>query len=128
MAFAFACSLTVSAQLPQWQDMHKVKKGETVFGIAKEYSISIEQLLDANPEMKEPGYELKKGTWVRVPFKKDGDKDAKDVKQKKKDKTNKNAQPAEVVPTVKKVRVGVILPLHNVNGDGRRMVEYYRGL
>jgi len=128
MAFAFACSLTASAQLPQWQDMHKVKKGETVFGIAKEYNISIEQLLDANPEMKEPGYELKKGTWVRVPFQKDGDKNAKDVKEKKKDKKNKTAQPAEVVPTVKKVRVGVMLPLHNVDGDGRRMVEYYRGL
>ena len=26
------------------------------------------------------------------------------------------------------LRVGVMLPLHNDNGDGRRMVEYYRGL
>ena len=26
------------------------------------------------------------------------------------------------------VRVGVMLPLHNVDGDGRRMVEYYRGV
>ncbi|MCI5854270.1 MAG: peptidoglycan-binding protein LysM [Prevotella sp.] len=25
------------------------------------------------------------------------------------------------------LRVGVMLPLHDVNGDGRRMVEYYRG-
>ena len=26
------------------------------------------------------------------------------------------------------IRVGVMLPLHNINGDGRRMVEYYRGI
>ena len=27
-----------------------------------------------------------------------------------------------------KLKVGVMLPLHDINGDGRRMVEYYRGL
>lgn len=26
------------------------------------------------------------------------------------------------------ISVGVMLPLHNVDGDGRRMIEYYRGL
>jgi hypothetical protein len=28
----------------------------------------------------------------------------------------------------REVRVGVMLPLHTVNGDGRRMIEYYRGV
>lgn len=28
----------------------------------------------------------------------------------------------------REVRVGVMLPLHDVDGDGRRMVEFYRGL
>jgi len=28
----------------------------------------------------------------------------------------------------REIRVGVMLPLHNDNGDGRRMVEYYRGV
>lgn len=27
-----------------------------------------------------------------------------------------------------KIKVGVMLPLHDINGDGRRMVEYYRGV
>lgn len=26
------------------------------------------------------------------------------------------------------IKLGVMLPLHNINGDGRRMVEYYRGV
>ena len=28
----------------------------------------------------------------------------------------------------REIRVGIMLPLHNINGDGRRMVEYYRGV
>jgi hypothetical protein len=35
----------------------------------------------------------------------------------------KHAQPAG-----RTVKLGVMLPLHNINGDGRRMVEYYRGV
>ena len=26
------------------------------------------------------------------------------------------------------LKVGVMLPLHKIDGDGRRMLEYYRGL
>ncbi len=33
---------------------------------------------------------------------------------------------AQITPET--VNVGVMLPLHNVDGDGRRMVEYYRGM
>ena len=28
----------------------------------------------------------------------------------------------------REVRIGVLLPLHNINGDGKRMLEYYRGV
>lgn len=123
-ALLFVSSLAAFAQLPQWQDMHKVKKGETIFGIAKEYNITIDELIAANPEMNTPGYELKKGVWVRVPFQKKGDKAANEVNTTKKNK--KKTQQA--VASAKTVRIGVMLPLHNINGDGRRMVEYYRGL
>ncbi len=38
--------------------------------------------------------------------------------------------PAAVVAqsSAASTKVGVMLPLHNVDGDGRRMVEYYRGI
>ncbi len=38
--------------------------------------------------------------------------------------------PAEAAPAVvsNAVKIGVMLPLHDVDGDGKRMVEYYRGL
>ena len=71
LVFAVTFSFTVMAQSVQWRDQHKVKRRETVFGIAKEYGISIQQLIDANPVMKQTGYELKKGDLIFVPFAKE---------------------------------------------------------
>ena len=105
------------SQDKQWQDMHKVKRSETIFGIAKKYGITVEELIDANPDMNTPGYELKKGDYIFIPY------------AKAKSSTNKKAQDKKSTITNKKaVKVGVVLPLHNIDGDGRRMTEYYRGL
>ena len=90
-----------------------------IFGISRMYDITIEQLMKANPEMNTPGYELKKGTVLRIPYAtvqteapapKPVDEDEADDLRKR------------------TIRLGVMLPLHNVNGDGKRMVEYYRGV
>lgn len=40
--------------------MHKVKRSETIFGIARKYGITVSELIKANPEMNDPNYELKK--------------------------------------------------------------------
>ena len=121
--FLAALCLTVvvaSAQEgEQIRGLHKVKKKETIFGISRMYDLTIEQLMKANPEMNEPGYELKKGDVLKIPFAtlqvaapvaKEPDMDATDDVRKR------------------AIRLGVMLPLHNVNGDGKRMVEYYRGV
>ena len=121
--FLAALCLTVgvaSAQeSEQIRGLHKVKKKETIFGISRMYDLTIEQLMKANPEMSEPGYELKKGDVLKIPFAtlqvaapvaKEPDMDATDDVRKR------------------AIRLGVMLPLHNVNGDGKRMVEYYRGV
>lgn len=47
--------------------VHKVKKKETVFGIAKEYGVTIDELRNANPFMREPDFVLKKGMSVNIP-------------------------------------------------------------
>ena len=57
----FAFSLNTVAQITKWREMHKVKKKETIFGIARDYGLTVDQLMKANPEMSQPGYELKKG-------------------------------------------------------------------
>lgn len=104
------------AQQQIYREMHKVKKGETLFGIARRYEITVDQLIKANPDMNAVGYELKKGDYIFIPYP-DGQKPT--AKQK--------TAVAQKAKDDKTVRVGIMLPLHNVDGDGRRMIEYYRG-
>ena len=72
--FVLVFAVHVTAQTNTWKDSHKVKKKETIFGIAKDYGVSIQDLIDHNPEMKQEGYELKKGSWILVPYAKEDDK------------------------------------------------------
>ncbi len=88
---------------------HKVKKKETVFGIARDYGITLQQLIDANPKMNTPGYQLKKDEVLKIPLYTSHGK-------------------ATTSALGHNIRLGVMLPLHNINGDGHRMVEYYRGV
>lgn len=117
VAVAFCFVANASAQVNKWQDMYKVKKKDTIFGIAKKYGITMPELMEANPEMKVEGYELKKGDYIFIPFPKP-EAVKQGVAPKPQNKVAFGSRP---------VRVGVMLPLHDVDGDGRRMVEYYRG-
>ena len=102
--------------------LHKVKRKETIFGISKMYDLTIDELLDANPEMKAPDYELKKGTILKIPF------SAKDNPVAAPSKPAQSAPDEKMGTSSRPIRVGVMLPLHDIDGDGRRMVEYYRGV
>ena len=108
LLFVAIISYALSAQTQP--EMHKVKKHETVYGIAHQYGITEQELVNANPEMTQSGYKLKKGTFLFIPKHVD--------------------TPVVVKNEIKEraIKVGVLLPLHNINGDGRRMVDYYRGL
>ena len=116
---------TAMAQVQKYKELHKVKRKETIFGIARENGITIDELIEANPEMKAPGYELHKGDYIKIPFPSNHPVSA-----------SVNQQPQMPIKPVvierdvrnREIRVGVMLPLHNDNGDGKRMVEYYRGV
>ena len=116
-------AMAVMAQTTAMRAQHKVEKSETIFGIAKKYDITIEELINANPVMKEQGYELKKGDTINIPYPKG---------QEPKGGTTPSTNTAKPITTQvtgkKEVKVGVMLPLHDNDGDGKRMVEYYRGL
>ncbi len=118
---------TACAQVQDYKELHEVKRKETIFGIARDNGITIEELIKANPEMNTQGYELKKGSFIKIPY-----------PSAKQQETSAPVQQMQVPSKVSKkqdadmrrreIRVGVILPLHNDNGDGKRMVEYYRGI
>lgn len=117
------------AQTNVFRELHKVKRKETIFGIARDNGITIEELIKANPEMKTPGYELKKGDYINIPWP-DGHQKANGNTAKSTAAINMPTKPQVQNRDIRdrEIRIGVMLPLHDVNGDGRRMVEYYRGV
>lgn len=121
--FLLTVSMEAYSQSNKWRDIHKVKKKETLYSIAHEYSITIEELTNANPEMKVPGYQLKKGDVVFIPFSSRAPQTSSPAKTVA---TQQNAARTDV--RNREIRLGVLLPLHDINGDGRRMTEYYRGV
>lgn len=118
----------VSAQQPaNIREQHQVKKKETVFGISRAYGLTIEELINANPEMKQQGYELKKGAVLNIPYPKSVIEKQEAERAAKAKKAAEEAAKANDVRN-REIRLGVMLPLHDINGDGRRMMEYYRGV
>ena len=116
---------TAFSQVQNYKELHKVKRKETIFGIARENGLTIDELINANPEMKMPGYELRKGDYIKIPYPSNHPV-AATVNQQPQMPT----KPVVVERDMRQreIRVGVMLPLHNDNGDGKRMVEYYRGV
>jgi len=124
----FAFALSVAAQTsPSIRGQHKVKRKDTIFGIAKMYDLTIDDLIKVNPELSQPGYELKKGTILQIPFPQAVPAVTAAPAGKAPD-TPATASKGDDDVRKREVRVGVMLPLHDINGDGRRMVEYYRGI
>ena len=118
LLFLLLGGMEASAQQGKtWKEMHKVKKKETIYGIAKEYGLTEEELRKANPEMLDPNYKLKKGDYIFIPYPSVKPAEAAPVKQEDTSDIKTRA-----------IRVGIMLPLHDVDGDGRRMVEFYRGI
>ncbi len=113
------------SQVPKFKELHKVKRKETIFGIARDNGLTIDELIEANPEMKTPGYELRKGDYIKIPF-----PPAHPEMESVNEQLQMPTKPVVVERDMRQreIRVGVMLPLHDDNGDGRRMVEYYRGV
>ena len=126
IAILFATDMAVAQVTEQVRGLHKVKRKETIFGIARQYDIQIEELIQANPEMRQPDYELKKGDVIRIPYAK-GTAPALETSTAKAPEVSV-ASPSTDDVRNRAIRIGVMLPLHNINGDGRRMIEYYRGI
>ena len=106
IAILLCCAGIIHAQFVK---VHKVQKKETIYGIARMYGITQEQLKQANPVMEQPGYQLKKGDRINIPVTTNGD--------------NQISSTIFAVDDVRQrhIRMGVLLPLHLQNNDGKRM-------
>ena len=118
---------------PNCRDMHKVKKKETVYSISRQYGITEEELIAANPEIK--GQKLKKGKFLCIPYPKKSSNASKVTQVSVETTTptdtelfDKNKKENRKYSTIK---AAIVLPF-NTDGTGSndeqvRMVEYYEG-
>lgn len=51
---------------PRYKTLHEVKKKETLYSISRQYGVTVDQLVDANPDLKKG--KLKKGSVLNIPY------------------------------------------------------------
>ena len=122
-----------SVVIPQqsYRDIHKVKRRETIYSICREYGITEEELIAANPELKTE--KLKRGKYIRIPFHKQ--MPVAPVVTPGESAMPTNSELFERINSDAKrknhLKVAVMLPfmLNGGNqGEQMRMVEYYQGV
>lgn len=120
-----------NVKMKDWKDMHKVERKETIFSISREYGITEEELIAANPELKKG--KLKKGTFLFIPYGKNDKKQESESQPITKELTNEEvfSQNEELKKDIKTIKAAVMLPFMagtSTNMDEQvRMVEYYEG-
>ena len=110
---------------PAVREMHKVKSGETIYSIARQYGVTEEELLSANSDLKD-ARKLKKNSFLAIPYHQEA------VKQEVKEPTDKELFQAntEVAKKLHSIKAAVILPFlkdGNATAETKRMLEYYQG-
>ena len=118
---------------PKCRDMHKIQRKETVYSISRMYGITEEELMAANPEIKNK--KLKKGKYLCIPYAQKKVVETPKAPTQQEDSTltdaqlfDKNKKESKKIATIK---AAVVLPF-NTDGTGTkdeqvRMVEYYEG-
>ena len=118
---------------PKCRDMHKIQRKETVYSISRMYGITEEELIAANPEIKNK--KLKKGKFLCIPYAQKQVAETPKTPVQQDDSTltdaqlfDKNKKESKKIATIK---AAVVLPF-NTDGTGNkdeqvRMVEYYEG-
>ncbi len=104
------------------REMHKVKRKETLYGIARDFGVTETDLKAVNPKMNEPDYKLRRGDFICIPF-------SKARKQEEDIPTNEELMERKKTSAPQRlVRVGVILPFKGGAAENGKMVEFYRGV
>ena len=117
----------------EWKDMHKVARKETIFSISREYGITEEELIAANPELKEG--KLKRGSFIFIPYSRTELKELEKKEEASKVKpeiSNEEifSQNEEKMKKLKTINAAIMLPFmtdSNQKENQMRMVEYYEG-
>jgi LysM repeat protein/lambda repressor-like predicted transcriptional regulator len=109
--------------VPRCKDMHKVKRKETIFSVSREYGISEQELIAANPELKKG---MKKGQFLCIPYpaattvQPTQKEDPYAIPPSNSELFRKSKETPKEMSTIK---AAIVLPFQ----EDKRMVEYYEG-
>lgn len=110
------------------RDMHKVAKKETIFSVSRKYGITEQELIAANPELKQG---MKKGAFLCIPYPSSAQQSQKEQTNKEKPVSDNElfARNREESKKISTIKAAIILPfLDETNkSEANRMVEYYEG-
>ena len=109
--------------VPRCKDMHKVRRKETIFSVSREYGISEQELIAANPELKKG---MKKGQFLCIPYpaattvQPTQKEDPYAIPPSNSELFRKSKETPKEMSTIK---AAIVLPFQ----EDKRMVEYYEG-
>lgn len=127
-------SATTTPLKPKCRDMHQVDRKETIFSICRDYGITENELIAANPELRKE--KLKKGKFLCIPYATNSSNTGLRDQQNNAPATipsddelfGKSRKENRNISTIK---AAVMLPFMANGGGNRdeqsRMVEYYEG-
>lgn len=109
---------------PRYKTLHEVKKKETLYSISRQYGVTVDQLVDANPDLKKG--KLKKGVVLNIPYTTEENAQYQAEQQKVIEEESKPK--VTMYPTIK---VAVILPFSKfetkVSVESQKMINLYQG-
>lgn len=112
---------------PRYKTLHEVKKKETLYSISRQYGITVDQLVDANPDLRKT--KLKKGVVLNIPYTIAEDTEYQAEQQRAAAAAAEAAKPkVTMYPTIK---VAIILPFskneEKVSVESQKMINIYQG-
>lgn len=106
------------------KDMHKVKRKETIFSVSREYGITEEELIAANPELKDG---MQKGRFLCIPYpsQKTTLTPNKEVERNVTPPSDNELfrESKQAPKSLSTIKAAIILPF----SQDKRMTEYYEG-
>ena len=125
-----------AASQPETATTHKVEKGETLYSISRKYNITIDELLAANPQIKNK--KLKRKSILAIPY---SQEEIAEKKQQEQARIEKEQSNAEIFRRIEEqemqesthegaLKVAVVLPFMIGTyspTEQSRMIEYYEG-
>ena len=88
---------------PRYKTKHEVKKKETIYSLSRQYGVTEEQLIKANPDLKKG--KLKKGVIINIPYSAEDEAKYQEEQRRLQDEARK-----AMVKKYPVLKVAVILP------------------